>query len=115
MKLSKCVRYEITQTHEHRKYNTLLFISNDTFNLKSLNFRDAHVISFLKLEFKQEAKTNRCSPLIKENSACAAIAQGNLYNNDLPARSKFILLTKLHDVTLVLIEIQCLYNIYLDV
>ena len=45
------------------------------------------------------------SPLIKENSACAAIAQANLYNNDLPARSKFILLTKLHDVTLVLIEI----------
>ena len=50
------------------------------------------------------------SPLIKENSACAAIAQANLYNNDLPARSKFILLTKLHGVTLVLIEIQCLYN-----
>ena len=55
------------------------------------------------------------SPLIKENSACAAITQANLYNNDLPARSKFIPLTKLHDVTLVLIEIQCLYNIYLDV
>ena len=55
------------------------------------------------------------SPLIKENSACAAIAQANLYNNDLPARSKFILLTKLHDVTLVLIEIQYLYNMYLDV
>ena len=55
------------------------------------------------------------SPLIKENSACAAIAQANLYN-DLPARSKFILLTKLHDVTLVLIEIKCLYNnVYLDV
>ena len=59
---------------------------------------------------------NIISPLIKENSACAAIAQANLYNNDLPARSKFILLTKLHDVTLVLIEIKCLYNnVYLDV
>ena len=56
------------------------------------------------------------SPLIKENSACAAIAQANLYNNDLPARSKFILLTNLHDVTLVLIEIKSLYsNVYLDV
>ena len=42
--------------------------------------------------------------LIKENSACAAIAQANLYNSDLPAQSKFILLTKLYDVTLVLIE-----------
>ena len=56
------------------------------------------------------------SPLIKENSACAAIAQANLYNNDLPAGSKFIILTKLHDVTLVLIEIKCSYNnVYLDV
>ena len=41
------------------------------------------------------------------------IAQANLYNNNLLARLKFILLTKLHDV---LIEIQCLYyNVYLDV
>ena len=56
------------------------------------------------------------SPLIKENSACTAIAQANLYNNDLYARSKFILLTKLHHITLVLIEIECLYNnVYLDV
>ena len=40
----------------------------------------------------------------------------NLYNNDLPARSKFVLLTKLHDVRLVLIEIKCSYNnFYLDV
>ena len=55
--------------------------------------------------------------LNKEYCACATIAQVNLYNNDLPALSKFILLTKLHDVTLVLIEIQCLYNynVYLDV
>ena len=34
---------------------------------------------------------------LKKYSACATFAQANLYNNDLPARSKFILLTKLHD------------------
>ena len=46
--------------------------------------------------------SEKFSPLIKENSACATITQANLYNNDLPARPKFIFLTKLHDVTLVL-------------
>ena len=81
-----------------------------------ISIRNSFILSLSFIALKTEALKTLILFLELRRMAVFSlkkIVQANLFNNDLPAQSKIILLAKLHDVTLVLIDIQCLFIMFI--